>query len=101
MTSSQVYSPKATQEQLFEGVEPTIMSCVDGYNVCIIAYVTILALFSHSLRFGSLKRTLVLVVFLLCSRYTGRDGNTFISLSRLRVGSKLHLPIHADVRVRS
>jgi hypothetical protein len=34
----QVYSPKATQEMLFEGVEPTIMSCVDGYNVCIIAY---------------------------------------------------------------
>ena len=34
----QVYAPKATQEQLFEGVEPTIMSCVDGYNVCIIAY---------------------------------------------------------------
>lgn len=33
-----VYVPTTTQEEIFEDTKPTILSCVDGYNVCIIAY---------------------------------------------------------------
>lgn len=33
-----VYGPKTTQEEVFVDTKPIIMSCVDGYNVCIIAY---------------------------------------------------------------
>ena len=33
-----VYDPKTRQEQVFEDTKATITSCVDGYNVCIIAY---------------------------------------------------------------
>ena len=32
------FGPAATQTDLFEAVKPTIMSAIDGYNVCIIAY---------------------------------------------------------------
>lgn len=34
----QVYSPKTTQEKVFEDTAPLIDSVVDGYNVCIFAY---------------------------------------------------------------
>ncbi|XP_062514240.1 kinesin-like protein klp-3 isoform X2 [Corticium candelabrum] len=33
-----VYGPETTQEQVFEDTLPTIMSCADGYNICILAY---------------------------------------------------------------
>ncbi|XP_051886393.1 uncharacterized protein LOC127578424 [Pristis pectinata] len=33
-----VYPPNATQEQVFEGTQPIIISCADGYNICIVAY---------------------------------------------------------------
>ncbi|XP_003389225.1 PREDICTED: kinesin-like protein KIN-14P [Amphimedon queenslandica] len=33
-----VYSPKTTQDMVFEDTRPIITSCADGYNVCIIAY---------------------------------------------------------------
>ena len=33
-----VYGPASTQESVFEDTKPVIMSCVDGYNVCIMAY---------------------------------------------------------------
>ncbi|MGH0125601.1 UNVERIFIED_CONTAM: hypothetical protein FKN15_010367 [Acipenser sinensis] len=33
-----VYSPRSTQEEVFEGIRPIIASCVDGYNICILAY---------------------------------------------------------------
>jgi kinesin family protein C2/C3 len=32
------YGPESTQEQVFEDTKPLLLSCVDGYNVCIIAY---------------------------------------------------------------
>lgn len=32
------YGPDSTQEKVFEDTKPTILSCVDGYNVCIMAY---------------------------------------------------------------
>ncbi|KAK2187541.1 hypothetical protein NP493_162g04037 [Ridgeia piscesae] len=33
-----IFSPTSTQEQVFEDTWPVITSCVDGYNVCILAY---------------------------------------------------------------
>jgi len=33
-----VYSNKSTQEEVFKDTEALCMSCVDGYNVCIMAY---------------------------------------------------------------
>lgn len=33
-----VFSPSSTQEEVFQDTLPLITSCVDGYNVCIIAY---------------------------------------------------------------
>ncbi|XP_041112251.1 kinesin-like protein KIFC3 [Polyodon spathula] len=33
-----VYSPRTTQEEVFEGTRPIVTSCVDGYNICILAY---------------------------------------------------------------
>ncbi|XP_055505974.1 uncharacterized protein LOC129706046 isoform X1 [Leucoraja erinacea] len=33
-----VYPPTATQEQVFEGTQPIVTSCADGYNICIVAY---------------------------------------------------------------
>ncbi|EDO31606.1 predicted protein [Nematostella vectensis] len=33
-----VFTPDSTQEQVFEDTLPLIASCVDGYNVCIMAY---------------------------------------------------------------
>jgi kinesin family protein C2/C3 len=33
-----VYDPQTQQEKVFEDTKPTITSCADGYNVCIIAY---------------------------------------------------------------
>ena len=33
-----VFKPNSTQEQIFEDTLPIITSCVDGYNVCIMAY---------------------------------------------------------------
>ncbi|XP_064632351.1 uncharacterized protein LOC135490785 isoform X2 [Lineus longissimus] len=33
-----VFTPKSTQAEVFEDTLPIIMSCVDGYNVCILAY---------------------------------------------------------------
>ncbi|EGD80969.1 Kifc3 protein [Salpingoeca rosetta] len=32
------FGPSSTQEQVFADTKPIILSCVDGYNVCIIAY---------------------------------------------------------------
>ncbi|XP_067933165.1 kinesin-like protein klp-3, partial [Watersipora subatra] len=37
-TFDRVYSPETSQEQVFEETRAIITSCVDGYNVCIIAY---------------------------------------------------------------
>eukprot|EP00056_Hartaetosiga_gracilis_P005796 m.89061 g.89061 ORF g.89061 m.89061 type:complete len:952 (+) comp12283_c0_seq1:93-2948(+) len=34
----QCYGPETTQEQVFTDTKPLILSCVDGYNVCIMAY---------------------------------------------------------------
>ncbi|XP_053571957.1 kinesin-like protein KIFC3 [Bombina bombina] len=33
-----VFLPQATQEEVFQEIEPTVMSCINGYNVCIFAY---------------------------------------------------------------
>lgn len=33
-----VFGTMSTQEEIFEHVQPVIMSCIDGYNVCLIAY---------------------------------------------------------------
>ncbi|KAL9969580.1 hypothetical protein ACROYT_G021810 [Oculina patagonica] len=33
-----VFSPSSTQEEVFQDTLPLITSCVDGYNVCILAY---------------------------------------------------------------
>ncbi|XP_072913805.1 kinesin-like protein klp-3 [Hemitrygon akajei] len=33
-----VYPPYTTQDQVFEGTQPIITSCADGYNICIVAY---------------------------------------------------------------
>lgn len=33
-----VFSPASTQEEVFQDTLPLITSCVDGYNVCILAY---------------------------------------------------------------
>ena len=30
--------PSSTQAEVYEDTRPVILSCVDGYNVCIIAY---------------------------------------------------------------
>lgn len=38
MDFDHVYGPSATQENVFDDTRPIIMSCVDGYNVCIMAY---------------------------------------------------------------
>ena len=33
-----IFKTDSTQEQIFEDTLPIITSCVDGYNVCIMAY---------------------------------------------------------------
>eukprot|EP00062_Callorhinchus_milii_P010283 gi/632954981/ref/XP_007893246.1/ PREDICTED: kinesin-like protein KIFC2 [Callorhinchus milii] len=33
-----VFIPEATQEVVFEEIEPLVTSCIDGYNICIFAY---------------------------------------------------------------
>jgi len=33
-----VFKPQSTQEQVFEEVKSLVVSCIDGYNVCIFAY---------------------------------------------------------------
>ncbi len=47
-----VYSPAATQEDVFADTDAIMTSCVDGYNVCIMAYVSVHAMIrfaSHSI----------------------------------------------------
>lgn len=47
-----VFPPSSTQEEVFQDTMPVITSCVDGYNVCIMAYgqtgVSFFAFISHS-----------------------------------------------------
>ena len=38
MEFDRVYDTNSTQESVFEDTKPTILSVIDGYNVCIIAY---------------------------------------------------------------
>eukprot|EP00048_Salpingoeca_helianthica_P013129 m.196078 g.196078 ORF g.196078 m.196078 type:complete len:932 (+) comp15460_c15_seq16:50-2845(+) len=38
MDFDRVFGPAATQEAVFEDTRGIVMSCVDGYNVCIMAY---------------------------------------------------------------
>lgn len=38
MDFDRVYDMGSTQEIVFEETKPTILSVIDGYNVCIIAY---------------------------------------------------------------
>uniref|UniRef100_A0A3B3DL02 Si:ch211-257p13.3 n=1 Tax=Oryzias melastigma TaxID=30732 RepID=A0A3B3DL02_ORYME len=33
-----VFQPQATQEEIFQEIEPLVTSCIDGYHVCIFAY---------------------------------------------------------------
>ncbi|KAE8599853.1 hypothetical protein XENTR_v10017360 [Xenopus tropicalis] len=33
-----VFVPQAKQEEVFQEIEPMVMSCINGYNVCIFAY---------------------------------------------------------------
>ncbi|KAM3928590.1 uncharacterized protein RB166_006548 [Leptodactylus fuscus] len=33
-----VFLPDTTQEEVFQEIEPVVMSCINGYNVCIFAY---------------------------------------------------------------
>uniref|UniRef100_M4AI28 Si:ch211-257p13.3 n=1 Tax=Xiphophorus maculatus TaxID=8083 RepID=M4AI28_XIPMA len=33
-----VFQPRATQEEIFQEIEPLVTSCIDGYHVCIFAY---------------------------------------------------------------
>ncbi|XP_056409550.1 kinesin-like protein KIFC3 [Hyla sarda] len=33
-----IFLPHTTQEEVFQEIEPVVMSCINGYNVCIFAY---------------------------------------------------------------
>ncbi|XP_077127643.1 kinesin-like protein KIFC3 isoform X4 [Ranitomeya variabilis] len=37
-TLDKVFLPHTTQEEVFQEIEPVVMSCISGYNVCIFAY---------------------------------------------------------------